>query len=895
MGRALARWAERICRHARAVVLATGPATALLLYYAATHLGINTDTSVMASERLRWEQTYLAYKAAFPQLTNRILIVIEGATPDLADRAQRRLAGRLESESDVFESVYLPDGGEYFDRHALLYLKPEQLTELAENLARFRPWLGRLERDPSLTGLLTALDSAMSGSGADPKLDLVPVFRAVSGAFYALTQGRFYELPWQAVFRGHRPTAAEKRRFIAVRPRFDFSKPLPAGRALSHVHRAIEELGLDGRHGVQVRVTGSVAMKHDELKSAGQGAMQAGSLALVMVGLILYLGLRSLRLVLASLVTLVSGLIGTAAFAAVAVGSLNLISIAFAVLYIGLGIDYAIHLCLRYREMWARGLPRAEAVRVAVEQVGGSLALSALTTAVSFYVFVPTDFAGVSELGLIAGTGMFISLFATSTLLPALLMRLPLPGPEEGRSREALTGPGARSGVWGGAIRSGLGRFVSRGLRARPRVVLWSALALGVACLALLPRVHFDHDPMSLRDPTTESVAAYRSLLADSSATPLRVSVVEPDSVAARRVAERMKELDGVAGTRMLNDFIPRDQARKLRLIARIDSIVGPRPAVAPSPPGDRLAAVERFRRRLGDFQWYTDEATADAARQLRILIRHWQRAVAAWPVPTQALMVDQLETSLVGSLPGRLRALRASLSPDPVAFQSLPEDLVRQWVSETGAYRVEIRPRGRLESSAALRRFVEEVTAQAPDATGPPVSEFETGRVVVRSFRQALLWAVLATAALLLILLRSFVATLLVLAPLALASAMTGAASAGFGLPFNFANVITLPLLLGVGVDNGIHMVHRIRAAPPADGNLLATSTARAIVFSSLTTIAGFGNLAFAAHRGMASMGRLLTLGMLAVLFSTLVILPALLSVFGGNLRPSSRGLADS
>ena len=226
----------------------------------------------------------------------------------------------------------------------------------------------------------------------------------------------------------------------------------------------------------------------------------------------------------------------------------------------------------------------------------------------------------------------------------------------------------------------------------------------------------------------------------------------------------------------------------------------------------------------------------------------------------------------------GHAAPLATSLEAGEITRDDLPADLVKQWVSTDGHYRVTVFPRENLNDQAAMRRFVTAVHTVAPDAIGFPVIYLEAGDAVVKAFKQAFLMALVAVTVLLLILLRPKADTILVLTPLLLAGVLTGAASVVLDIPFNFANVIALPLLLGVGVDSGIHMVHRMRAAPPASGQMLETSTARAVLYSSLTTICSFGNLAVSPHRGMASMGALLTIGIGFTLLCTLVVLPALM-----------------
>jgi hopanoid biosynthesis associated RND transporter like protein HpnN len=607
--------------------------------------------------------------------------------------------------------------------------------------------------------------------------------------------------------------------------------------------------------------------------------------------------LRSVRLIAAALITLLVGLVLTAAFAALAVGHLNLISIAFAVLYIGLGIDYAIHYSLRYRELRTRGAANQDALQQTAGDVGASLLISAVTTAACFFAFVPTDFEGVSELGLIGGAGMLISFATTITLLPAFLSLVPFrPTPGE-------------APLVGGVLPRGLARGVTRHRRA----VLIGAAVVALASVALLPRARFDLDPLALRDPEGESTATFLELLRDSTAKPMTVSVLASDRGEAEEIADALERLESVEAVISLEDFVPAEQEAKLAVIERIARIVGPTPAVADVPeagdlpeaadvpevagapvesdrpatgPSERMADVERFRRSIRGLELEPDEV--DLGRFVVFQIRSWQRRIDDLPPRRQERALERVRESLVGGLARSLADLRTSLAARSISEEDLPEELVRRWVSADGTRRVEVIPRADLGDEEALRTFVAEVRTIAPRATGEPVINVSAGEAVVAAFRRALIGAGIATLLLLLLALRSVRDASRVMIPLLLAGAMTGAATVVFGFAFNYANVIALPLLLGVGVDNGIHMVHRRRAGTAPDRDLLETSTARAVLYASLTTIFSFGSLAFSSHPGTASMGRLLTIGMLAVLVCTLVVLPALEAPRRASRKPA-------
>ncbi len=351
---------------------------------------------------------------------------------------------------------------------------------------------------------------------------------------------------------------------------------------------------------------------------------------------------------------------------------------------------------------------------------------------------------------------------------------------------------------------------------------------------------------------------------------------------------------------RTIADFVPEAQDRKLPLLARLrrvfDGIDGVAAPGRAHPCGPELegsgaagegrpaaddadrAAVRRLLCALEDYRWSAPPEEREVARQLYHLLGRWQRRVDAWPPAERRVHYRALGAALVGALPDQIERLRAAATAGPVTIDDLPADLRRRWIALDGRLRIEILPAEALLTTESIRRFVDGVRARIPDATGSAVSELETGRVAVRAFRSALAWAGLATVILLLALLRDLRAVALVTGPLLLAAVWTAAATVWLDLPFNFANVIALPLLLGVGVDNGVHMVHQARFGPAGSRDPMASSTSRAVLFATLTTIASFGNLAFATHVGMASMGRLLTVGMLCVLLATLILLPALM-----------------
>lgn len=854
-----------MARHAVAVVVFYAIAIGGLGAYAATHLSMDTDNANLISAEVPWRRDHIAYQQAFPVYTDNLVVVIDGQTPEIAGEAAQRLAAAMRREPQLFTEVYLPGGEEFFARNGLLYLPPDALEQLAERLNQLQPFLGSLAAQPGLTKLISLLGQAMD-PGAPLQMDLTPVFRELDAAFTASREQRFHRMSWQSLTgAGALAMGPTTQRFIIALPKLAYGEMLPAARPMQRVRDLAAALQIDAAHGLRVRETGEAAIEQDELRSVADGAVWGMIASLLQVAALLYFGLRSWRLLAAALLSLVAGLVGTAAFAAAAVGTLNLISVAFAVLSIGLGIDYAVHLGLRYREALAgeeapggvaaaRGEPRIfTALRVAAADVGMALLLCAATTATGFFAFIPTSFDGVGELGLIAGTGMGICLVVSLTLLPALiaLMRIDTPGPKA-RMRMAP-------------------HFGARGRHA-VRIV---SLGVALGAIALLPSLRFDSSTLALGDAQAESVTTFRELL-QGGESPLSLVTMRSDAASARALAQQLAALPEVKRAITIDDWVPKDQPAKLAIIADLQLTMALAPPAAPPPetPAQLRDSLRQLRTALAA---QGDGGDAAAAQRLAASLAGWQRWFDALPAESQLAALAALRESLLAGLAPTIDALMQSLQAQPFTRDDLPESVKRRWIGRDGSFRIEAFPAGDLNDPAALERFVRSAQTVAPHITGAPVLEVEAGKTVSQAFIDAFVYATVFIVLLLLLLLRSLIDTARVLAPLALTALLLCGASVLFDTPFNFANVIALPLLLGIGVDNAIHVVRRLKETGADDPSFLTSSTARAVVLSALTTLASFGTLAFSKHAGTASMGRMLVFGMIAIQATTLVVIPAL------------------
>jgi hopanoid biosynthesis associated RND transporter like protein HpnN len=876
LGHVLGRWLDFVGRHAAWVVAAAVLLSTAALVYTARNLGIDSDDASMLSEDLPFRALRADFHRQFPPLADPIVVVVDGDTAGRAQDAAEELARRLRQEPDIV-SVFVPGGGPFFEKHGLLYLPAEELNELSDHLTRVQPYLAELSRDGSLRGYVRILGDAVEAAAEseDHGAELVGVLDHLSTAFEAASAGRPHRVSWTDLILGQESTPDDLRRFLMVEPRVDYEAYQPAGAAIETLRRVIADLGLDGSDGVRVRMTGYLVLAHEEMELVKDQARMAGVASFLLVSVILFFAMRSTRLVLSAVATLLVGLIFTAAFAAAAIGHLNLISVAFAVLFIGLSVDFGIHFCIRYREMAAEGLAHGPAIRDTGYVVGSSLVLCAATTAIGFYAFIPTDYKGVAELGLISGTGMIISLVCNLTLLPALLSLGP-------RRPVAPTATDEATPGWVEAAAR------LRGLPVRyPRLVWGAAMLTAVAAAAVLPEVRFDRDPVKLRDPSAESVQVFQELLERGSVTPWSAHVLVDDLEEAAALSERLERLETVDRALTVQDFVPTDQEVKLEILRDVSFFLQPIAEQAeklPRPtPEEQIEALEAFAERLGALERSESaESVRSAAARLRVAVLRFTEQARAAGSPAAA--VASLEDSVLGTLPGRLRMLFEAIRAERVTVEDLPDDLMDRMIARDGRVRIEVFPKEDLSDGDALETFVDDVRTVAPDAIGDVVVMLESERAVVRSLQQALATAVVIITVLLLFLWRTMVDALLVMIPLGLAGILTGATSALLDIPFNFADVIVVPLLLGMGVDSGIHLVHRYRTAAPTHGNLLRTTTARAVTFSALTTIASFGTLGFSSHPGMASLGQLLTIGIAFVLLCNLIVLPALVAGYRGR-----------
>jgi uncharacterized protein len=834
-------------------------AVALLLgvvggIYAARHFAIDADVNKLISFDLPWRQREVAFDKLFPPKEETILAVIDAPTSELATQATAALIEKLAGQKNLFTTIIEAGGGPFFEKNGLLFLPPDEVATTTKKLGQAKPMLQALAQDSNLRGLTTALNYGLIGARMNQYTldDLSGTLNMVSDTLDEVIAGRPASFSWRAMLNGRPPDTTERRRFVEIRPVLDYSSLTPGQAATDAIRKAAADVGFDSQYRAKLRLTGPVPIADEEYATLNEGAFVNTTVTIVVVLTILWLALRSPRIILAVFVSLIVGLSITAAIGLALVGALNLISVAFAVLFIGLGVDFGIQFSVRYRAERHEVDDLHQSLVNTARAVGAPLTLAATATAAGFLSFLPTDYKGLSELGLLAGLGMIIAFITSVTLIPSLLTWLRPPGEPAEMGFKSL---------------APVDLFMER---RRIPVIVGTALVVA-AGLPLLYWVQFDFNPLNLRSAKVESVATFLELKSDPAIGANSIYLLEANKETARASVAKLGKVPEVSLVRTIEDFVPADQEPKLAAIRQLATVLNPvlKPDPNKTPPtdADNVAALKAAVDGLEKAAGTQTGRGAAAAKRLAGDLAKLAAGDEALRARAHAAMIPSLNTAL--------DSLRNYLLAQPVTLETLPAEIANEWVTKDGRFKVEILPKGDPNDNETLRQFARAVQAVEPNGIGGPISILESGRTVVRAFIEAGFWALASITILLWIVLRRFGDVLLTLIPLLLAGVVTMELMVLLEMKLNFANIIALPLLLGVGVAFKIYYIMAWRAGQT---NLLQSSLTRAVLFSACTTATAFGSLWLSSHPGTSSMGKLMALALVTTMCAAVLFQPVLM-----------------
>ena len=846
--------AIEICaRYAWLVIGAAILLTVASSWYAATHFAMTTDINKLISPNIPWRVREAAFEKAFPQY-ELIVAVIDAPTPELGQEATEALVQRLSQQSDLFRTIQQPKDGAFFQQNGFLFESLDELGPQLNNLTQAQRLVQVLATDPSLRGVVQALQFGLLGvQGGKITLDnMTWPMTLGADAIEKVNANQPASFSWRDMVQGHASSSSDLLHFVNIQGVLDYSELEPGKKATDAIRQAASDADFATKYHARLRLTGPVPMSDEEFATIKENAGLNATVTIAIVLFILWMALRWWRIIFAVFVSLVVGLSITAAAGMLMVGTLNLISVYFAVLFVGLGVDFGLQFSVRYRAERHEVDNLNQALLRTGQRAGAPLTLAALATAAGFVSFTPTAYKGVSELGLIAGVGMLVAFFTSVTLLPALLSRFKLPSEPE---------------QLGYAFLAPVDSFLERH-RMPILIVTLLVVAGGVPLLYWL---RFDFNPMNLRSPKAELVATYLELKSDPESGANDIQVLEPTLAQADQVAAKLRALPEVSRVTTLSTFIPDRQDEKLALIhtaaQTLDAALNPKTPASPTSDAQTVSMINSTVDALNRLSGNGAGTGAVAARRLAAAMAALAKADSATRQRAETVFVQPLKTILDN--------LRDLLKAQPITRDNLPKDLTRDWVTPDGHARVDAAPKGDPNNNDVLRQFARAVVSVAPDATEGPISILEARRTVVTAFIEAGGCALLSITIILWITLRRISDVLLTLIPLLVAGLVTLEICVLIGMPLNFANIIALPLLLGVGVA---FKIYYIMAWREGQTNLLQSVLTRAVTFSALTTATAFGSLWFSSHPGTSSMGKLLAISLMTTMAAAALFQPILM-----------------
>lgn len=632
--------------------------------------------------------------------------------------------------------------------------------------------------------------------------------------------------------------------------------------------------------GVEIGLTGEPVLTDDQVQTSSRDSALAGALAFVLIAVLFFVSYRERTRPVIALGVLLMAVSWSLGFTVVSVGHLNIISQAFVAMVIGLGIDFGIQVMGRYEEELAGGADIAAALAAAVGHTGAAVVTGGTTTAVAFFTMCFNEFVGLREFGIVAGSGVVLCIFANLVVLPACYVLM-----DRRKSPHVLRQKAAASSLPGEKINRALFRF--------PVPIVIGAAVVTAVLACFIPRVRFDQNLLHLQNKHIESVRTAEALDTPGNSILFGVSLAGDVDEARARIAQ-FKALPTVADARSpIVDLTPQDAGKKLAVIKRIvASLQGTKLDTDVSDKVDVARARADVAKLLADCQDGVQEAkkfilipqAREAVEVFGKLIPPLQRAQNAM----QGLSQDELgrrlnryQVDVFGTMKRNLAFLAGQKTDGNVTVDDIPVPLRDRYLSPNGKVLIEISPKENVWEREANEKFVNDLRAVDPGVTGEPVQNYEYIDLLRASYAQAAEYAAIAIVVVILLHFGNPGLVFLTVLPLALAISWTLGLMGLFRYQFNPANVITLPLVIGIGVAYGVYTVDRWRE----DRSLMlfSGSTGKAIVLSAFTAMIGFGSMMISRYPGLAGLGLLMFLGVGLCLLASIVVLPQLLTGLRG------------
>lgn len=837
-----------------------------------------TGRDDLMPQNTSFNRDFQKFKADFGDM-EEIAVVIEGSDPERVGAFGTRLYDTLSREKKVFSDVFYPYALPFFQKNGLLFMPLQDIKELHHNLALAAPALKALSASPSVQTLFTHLTKSMERyvAGDESQLpSLLFMLDKLGAGFKSFGGGKGTPPSLETVFMNPDSSFAKagRQQILTALPVRDLQGFVPAGRAIETVRAEVARLkALPEFKGVTVGLTGTPVLENEEMATSQNDIALATAVSLVLTVILLLFAFRGVLNVLAAMAPLLVAISLSFGFATLAVGHLNILSMVFAVMLIGIGIEYGIQVVLRYQEELNLGAGELPAIRTGLEKNVWAIVMAAATVAAAFLTFVLTDFKGIAELGIIAAGGVAICVLVTFTVLPAMLVLL-------SRHRK----PHAKEGVTHLSEHG----FVARVLFGRPRLVIALTVLCCLASLYPLSRIAFDYNLMNLQAEGLESVTYAYKLMKSKENSGYFAVVTAKDEAEAREKSARLEALPTVDHVVSLQTLVPDHQPEKLAELAAIRRELAD---VKPAPYEEDLSLMElptvfeNFRNAAVALKGKLEKERRPEAAQVATFVAVLDRFFAGLEKERDRNAVGMLQDFQGGmfrELPQKIEALKQSLNASPVTAADIPEELRARFVGKSGRLLLQVAPKWEIFNREPLEEFLNQVKSVDPHVTGQPVMVYESMSIMRDAYRLAFIYAFAAIVVILLVAFRSVKFAAIGLVPLIVGVLFMVSGMWLFGIDFNSANIIVMPLVLGIAVDSGIYIINRFRREEGSAAAVVLSSTGVGVLLNTLTIMASFGALMVAHHQGVFSIGAVMSLGMVACQLAFMVTLPAVLALAG-------------
>jgi uncharacterized protein len=884
LGRLLAKLAAAVCRHPGWFFYPQIGLFLACVLYTVFFLQFNTSRDDLVGSNKTYHQNYLRLKKEFSQQSD-LVVVIESENLEKNRQFAERIGAKLLAETNLFTDVFFKGDYAMMGAKALLFVPEADLGSLKNALQDDLPFIRKFTQTTNLVSFFDEINTAFRTAPRETNANTESLIQSLPALTRIVTQAdaslsrpgtppspgvtALFDAGGEAVRRTYITFAGGKIFLVTAHaPIHDLN-----GKAVERMRRLIQETQ-DEVTGLNVGLVGEPVLEHDEMEQSQKDTTVASVVALVLCALIFIYGYSETGRPVKATICLVVGLAYTLAFATATVGHLNILTITFVPILIGLAIDFGVHLVTRYEEELRHGKTKEAALTKAMVFTGQGIFVGALTTAGAFLAMWLTNFRGIQEMGIICGGGLMVCFIPMMTLLPVLLLR-------------------GRQNVLDHKIHN-----VERRARIekiwldRPVLVTVVVGALCALALTQARKVYFDYDLLHMQSIGLPAVVFEQKLIDSADKSVIYCAVIADSAKQAVELQKQIEKLPTVAsnGVESIASFLVEDQTEKLKLISQIKQTVAP---LQFNEADLQPVKIEDFSRTLYSLYGYLGAALDEIKDSNPQLIRH----ITALREAINALRKDMLsgdaamraehaeklagfQRALFGDVRQTFQTLQNQDDTAPLRIEDLPPALRHRFVGVTGKFLVQVYPKYDVWQRANQEKFITDLRTIDPNVTGTPVQLYEYTTLLKKSYETAAWYSLIAIAFLVFVHFRSFGAVVLSLLPVGIGTLWLAGLMGWLDIPFNPANIMTLPLVIGIGVTNGIHILNRF--AEERTPSILSRSTGKAVLVSGLTAIAGFGSLMLAKHQGIHSLGCVMATGIATCMLAGLAFLPALLNLLG-------------